>query len=62
MKMIVALAVAGLLLTSAVGCSTCKSWFGMNKGASCEQPQDCGYAPGGPVMGSPVYVAPGPQG
>lgn len=62
MKTIVALAVAGFLLTSAAGCSTCKSWFGWNKGASCDAPQECGYTPGCGVSGQPIYVQPGPLG
>jgi hypothetical protein len=60
MKAIVTLALASLLLTSAAGCSSCKSWFGWNKGASCDQPQECGYGAGAPVMGSGVYLPPGP--
>lgn len=60
MKTIVALALASLLLASATGCSACKSWFGWNKGAACDAPQDCGYG-AAPVMGAPVYVNPGPQ-
>jgi hypothetical protein len=64
MKTIVALAVASVLLASASGCSSCRNWFGWNKGASCDQPQECGYggAPvyGAPVIGAPVY--PGPTG
>jgi hypothetical protein len=63
MKSLMALVVAGLLLASATGCSTCRSWFGWNKGASCDAPQECNYGgcpPGGAVMGAPVI--PGPAG
>ena len=57
MKTIIALAVASLLLTSAVGCSSCRSWFNWNKGSSCDAPQECGYG-SGPVVGAPVYPGP----
>jgi hypothetical protein len=60
MKTIMALAVAGLLLSSAVGCSSCKNWFGWGKGASCDAPQECGYAPQCGVSAAPVIVNPGP--
>lgn len=59
MKTIIALAVASLLLTSAVGCSSCRSWFNWNKGSNCDAQPECGY-PSGPVMGAPIYTNPGP--
>ena len=56
MKKIVTLVVAAMLLASAVGCNTCRSWFG--RGSQCDPPECMPYGQAG-VTGAPIIVGPG---